>query len=51
MIEAWRQHNNAVRPHVSLGWRSPAPKVLSVGIVSWPTRSTLIKVIVDTVIH
>ena len=26
MIESWRRHYNAVRPHASLGYRAPAPK-------------------------
>jgi transposase InsO family protein len=32
VIEAWRRHYNTVRPHSSLGYRPPAPKV-----VTWPT--------------
>ena len=28
MIEGWRQHYNAVRPHASLGYRAPAPEVV-----------------------
>ncbi|ACK50258.1 Integrase catalytic region [Methylocella silvestris BL2] len=28
MIEAWRRHFNAVRPHSSLGYRSPAPETI-----------------------
>jgi len=28
MIETWRRHYNAVRPHSSLGYRPPAPEVL-----------------------
>ena len=31
MIEAWRQHYNAIRPHSALGYRPPAPEV-----VPWP---------------
>jgi transposase InsO family protein len=27
IIEAWRRHFNAVRPHASLGYRAPAPEV------------------------
>jgi transposase InsO family protein len=26
IIESWRQHYNAVRPHASLGYRAPAPE-------------------------
>jgi putative transposase len=28
VIEGWRQHYNAVRPHASLGYRAPAPEVV-----------------------
>ena len=28
VIEDWRQHYNAVRPHSALGWRPPAPETL-----------------------
>ena len=28
VIEGWRRHYNAVRPHASLGYRAPAPEVL-----------------------
>ena len=31
VIESWRQHYNTRRPHSSLGYRPPAPEV-----VSWP---------------
>ena len=31
-IEAWRRHDNTVRPHSSLGYRPPAPEV-----IIWPT--------------
>ena len=31
VIENWRQHSNTKRPHSSLGYRPPAPEV-----VSWP---------------
>ena len=27
VIEGWRRHYNAVRPHASLGYRAPAPEV------------------------
>jgi transposase InsO family protein len=27
VIESWRRHYNAVRPHASLGYRAPAPEV------------------------
>jgi len=28
LIEAWRRHYNAVRPHSSLGYRPPAPQAI-----------------------
>ena len=31
MIEAWRRHYNAIRPHSALGYKPPAPEV-----VPWP---------------
>ena len=31
VIETWRQHYNAIRPHSALGYRPPAPEV-----VPWP---------------
>jgi transposase InsO family protein len=32
VIEQWRKHYNTIRPHSSLGYRPPAPEV-----ISWPT--------------
>ncbi len=29
LIEEWRRHYNRVRPHSSLGYRSPAPEALA----------------------
>jgi putative transposase len=26
VIESWRRHYNAIRPHASLGYRAPAPE-------------------------
>ncbi len=31
VIEAWRRHSNAIRPHSSLGYRPPAPQT-----TMWP---------------
>ena len=33
VIEQWRKHDNTLRPHASLGYQPPAPKV-----VIWPTE-------------
>jgi putative transposase len=29
VIEQWRKHYNMVRPHLSLGYRPPAPQTLN----------------------
>ena len=34
LIEAWRRHYNATRPHSSLGYRPPAPETIIMPI--WP---------------
>lgn len=36
IIESWRRHCNAVRPHASLGYRPPAPQVLIPANSAWP---------------
>jgi transposase InsO family protein len=36
VIEAWRRHYNAVRPHSSLGYRPPAPEV-----IAWPASTPM----------
>jgi transposase InsO family protein len=36
MIEAWRRHYNAIRPHSSLGYRPPAPETLV-----WPATKPM----------
>ncbi len=41
LIEAWRRHYNAVRPHGSLGYRPPAPKVIIPSI--WPSGSATLR--------
>jgi len=41
LIEAWRRHYNAIRPHSSLGWRPPAPAVRIPGPLTWPAREPL----------
>ena len=46
IIERWRRHDNAVRPHVSLGYRPPAPEVFVPGLAArpaaqlWPASPT-----------
>jgi transposase InsO family protein len=36
VIESWRRHHNAVRPHASPGYRPPAPEVLTPALTAWP---------------
>ncbi len=36
VIESWRRHYNAVRPHASLGYRAPAPEVFVAALAAWP---------------
>jgi putative transposase len=35
IIESWRRHYNAKRPHSSIGYLSPAPEV-----IQWPASPT-----------
>jgi len=37
VIESWRRHYNAVRPHQSLGYRPPAPEVFVPALAAWPS--------------
>lgn len=36
VIESWRRHYNAVRPHQSLGYKPPAPEVFVPASAAWP---------------
>ena len=41
VIESWRRHYNAVRPHQSLGYKPPAPEVFIPAFAAWPpSRAT-----------
>ena len=40
LIEAWRRHYNAIRPHSALRWRPPAPVVQIAGPGPWPPLSS-----------
>ena len=40
VIESWRRHYNAVRPHASLGYRAPAPEVIVPALAAWPAPQT-----------
>lgn len=41
VIESWRRHFNAVRPHGSLGYRAPAPEVFVPAFAAWPAPRAL----------
>jgi putative transposase len=36
IIESWRRHYNAVRPHASIGYQAPAPEVFVPALAAWP---------------
>src|SRR6266516_1656224 len=36
VIESWRRHYNTIRPHVSLGYKPPAPEVFLPAFAAWP---------------
>src|SRR4051812_14979359 len=36
VIESWRRHYNAIRPHASLGFKPPAPEVFVPAFAAWP---------------
>ena len=36
LIESWRRHYNAIRPHSALGYRPPAPEVVVPAPAAWP---------------
>ena len=36
IIESWRRHYNAVRPHAALGYKAPAPEVFVPALAAWP---------------
>ena len=40
VIESWRRHYNAIRPHASLGYRPPAPEVVVPTHAAWPAALT-----------
>jgi transposase InsO family protein len=37
VVESWRRHYNAVRPHASLGYKPPAPEVFIPALAAWPS--------------
>ena len=40
VIESWRRHYNALRPHASLGYKPPAPEVFVPALAAWPSART-----------
>jgi putative transposase len=36
VVESWRRHYNAIRPHASLGYKPPAPEVFVPAFSAWP---------------
>ena len=40
IVESWRRHYNAVRPHASLGYRQPALEVVVPTYAAWPAALT-----------
>lgn len=40
VIESWRRHYNAVRPHASLSYKPPAPEVFVPALVAWADCTT-----------
>ena len=36
VIESWRRHYNAVRPHAAIGYQAPAPEVFVPALAAWP---------------
>jgi transposase InsO family protein len=44
LIEAWRKHDNAMRPHSALGYRPPAPEVIGPTLPAPPTTSSVLMI-------
>ena len=40
VIESWRRHYNAVRPHASIGYQAPAPEVFIPALAAWPAAQS-----------
>src|SRR5262245_5328982 len=36
VAESWRRHYNTIRPHASLGYKPPAPRVFMPTFAAWP---------------
>ena len=51
LIEAWRRHYNAVRPHSALGWQPPAPEVSITPAALWPRPGPSIAMATNATVH
>ena len=51
LIEAWRRHYNAVRPHSALGWRPPAPQASLMPPTVWPHQGPSTAVTTSAAAH
>ena len=40
VIESWRRHYNAVRPHAAIGYQAPAPEVFVPALAAWPAAQS-----------
>ncbi len=40
VIESWRRHYNAVRPHASLAYKPSAPELFVPAPAAWPSART-----------
>ncbi len=44
LIEEWRKHYNAIRPHSSLGYRPPAPEVIGIALPAPSATSSFLMI-------
>jgi hypothetical protein len=43
IIESWRRHYNAVRPHAFIGYKPPAPEVFVPAFTAWPASPAMMR--------
>ena len=51
VIESWRRHYNAVRPHASLGYRAPAPEVFVPALAARPAPPAALPLVPRPTLH
>jgi putative transposase len=51
VIESWRRHYNAVRPHASLGYRAPAPDVFVPALAARPAPPAALPLVPRPTLH